>query len=250
MCELSSLDQESNLYPLHWKHGVLTTGPPEKSQQTVFEGLFLLGAVLPGVKYTWVKRISLLTPPSELTDKRRRVKSLFHCRGTDLGASLPLTSTKSPLQKNSLLYHPFYHSIQPPFCNYSQQEDSVQAVKISPLLFHGLPLLFPWSRTLLALGPWLYIKKSHCCSWVPALPCPLPATTTPLPPGRTQRRHHPLPLFRLGYGNLLAARLLWARALGIFIIISDFQGPQRSLLLQAVYHRFTWLTCHPLWGGK
>ena len=178
-----------------------------------------------------------------VTDKRRRVKSLFHCRGTDLGASLPLTSTKSPLKKNSLLYHPFYHSIQPPFRNYSQQKASVQAVKISPLLFHGLPLPFPWSRIPLALGPWLYIKKSHWCSRVPALPFPLPAAaTTTLPPRRAQHRHHPLPLFRLGYGNLLAARLLWARALGIFIIISDFQGPQRSLLLlQAVYHRFTWL---------
>ena len=143
------------------------------------------------MKYTWVKRISLLTPPSELTDQRRRVKSLFHCKGTDLGASLPLISTKSPLQKNSLLYHPSYHSIQPPFRNYSQQKNSVQAVRISPLLCHGLPLPSPWSCTPLALGPRLYIKKSHCCSRVPALPSPLPATTT-LPPGRTQHRPHPL----------------------------------------------------------
>ena len=31
-------DQGSNPRPLHWKHGVLTTGPPEKSPQANFKG--------------------------------------------------------------------------------------------------------------------------------------------------------------------------------------------------------------------
>ena len=37
MWDLSSLTRESNLGPLHWESGVLTTGPPGKSLDLIFK---------------------------------------------------------------------------------------------------------------------------------------------------------------------------------------------------------------------
>ena len=39
MWDLSSPDQGWNLSPLHWKHEVLTTGPPGKAQNKVFKSI-------------------------------------------------------------------------------------------------------------------------------------------------------------------------------------------------------------------
>ena len=36
-CGIQFPDQGSNLAPLHWKHGVLATGPPEKSLYMTLE---------------------------------------------------------------------------------------------------------------------------------------------------------------------------------------------------------------------
>lgn len=178
--------------------------------------------------------------PSKLTDKRRRVNSPCHCKSTDLSPA----PTSFPLSPPNLhckrIYFSAIHfnslcSIQPPFPNYSQQKDSVQAVRINPLLFHSLPLGLsltvhtPCSRTL----------TLHSEEWQ-LFPQSLHHHPPLLSPGRTQHWHHPPPLFRLDCGNFLAARRLWARAVGIFMIISGSQDPQKSLLLlQAVY---LWIT--------
>lgn len=149
--------------------------------------------------------ISLL-PPLLSSQTRRgewQVTSTCNFKSTDLRALLSLGFITFSFQKNRLLRP---SATSPPSPSYLQQQDSLHAVRIDALLFHGLPWAFLWSGAHFCSRPWFRMKKGDSCF---SSPCTSPTSL----PRRIQHRHHPTSLLNLCHGDFLADRLLWARTM-------------------------------------
>lgn len=199
------------------------------SQPICFEGLFLLDTVLLHIKDTWLSKDHLPSPtPPKLTDKGRRVTSKKY---------LKFQEYRSEGFAFSCLHHTFIPkeftspsiSHQSSFPSYLQRKDSSQAVRINALLFHGLPLgLSLVMHTFFAPDLDCVLRRGTAVS-----PVPVPAPSVFLRDYSTDITH--LLYLRLAVVSSWLIGFYELEQLTIFVFISDFQFPQRSLLfLQAV----------------